>query len=244
MKETNDDFTNFEREVSGCRFEKLKQWTAANAWIVITAIVMGFLLLGALLWWQSKKYSANEVFYIKTNNEFEKFVKNSSKSDANDLHSLELAMQAEPTLKSKYQAKIAQILLIDSKVEAAKSMAEETFTRTNLNQSEPLLMYAQNSLNISAEKYEEALNSSLELEKVLSDDSYSAQFETIKIFNKVRLAALYAKLKMGSEISQAVENAKLAIANSSNIKLKQQFSQGNANYIDFLNYLVKNSTNN
>lgn len=159
-----------------------------------------------------------------------------SKSEAAaTLKELESIMKTHPELHGKYDAPLAQTLLIEDQIPLAEKYAQATFKRTKNDFIDNYHEFAATSLLIGNGNYQEALVQAQNLKEKMNAESSKTE-NTLYFFNLIRLAVLHQQIGNNQEEKQLWEEVKTLSAQTDLSGLLNLFTEGQA---DFSSYLQK-----
>lgn len=116
---------------------------------------------------------------------------------------LEAILARRPELQSKYDAALAQTLIIEQKPDLAIPFAERTFARINHDNINFYEDFAKTSLLISSAKHEEAVTQSQALNDKMEQSAVTESSGTLYLYNLIRLAFLNQQLNRPQEEKKA-----------------------------------------
>lgn len=145
-----------------------------------------------------------ETDFFSAQIDFNRFQEQTLKAENQDVSFLEFQkldslIQRHPELHAKYDGPIAQTFLITQQPELAQPFVDSLFKRTQKAPVEMYQQYAQGSLLISEERYEEALANAKGLKVQMEQQAELPFKETLYVFNLIRLASLYQQLGQQQE---------------------------------------------
>lgn len=120
-----------------------------------------------------------------------------------ELTKLEAILNKHPELQSKYDAILAQTLIIDQKSDLAVPYAERTFARVAHDAVNYYEDFAKTSLVIGLGQYEAALTQAQTLQSQLDQATDKENFGTLYLYNLIRLAILHQQLNQPAEEKNA-----------------------------------------
>ncbi|MBS4167155.1 Uncharacterized protein NEOC65_002261 [Neochlamydia sp. AcF65] len=186
----------------------LTQWTLGNGKILLYSF-LGLIILGFILFqfiW--RHHAASEADFIRAEKKFSLFISSQESSDpaaeVEALRNLHAIMAAHPELYPKYEGLIAETLLLRGKNEEASLYATSAIKRTAYENDPFYTSYAQTTLLLAREEYEEGLkaalhlrNSMLEQGEAFKDKPEKLQYGTfLYAFNLLRIAMLQQQLSL------------------------------------------------
>lgn len=111
------------------------------------------------------------------------------------LQQLHSELEIDPSLQPKFDGLIAQNLFQNSLAQDAIPYAERAIKRTQTENSPYFSSYAQNSILITKNQYEEALKNAIQLKT----DLQGKKLDILYLLNLVRIASLQQHLKLPEE---------------------------------------------
>ena len=182
----------------------LVEWLSAYKKYLAWGAFIFFLLMILMYRWLSTQTLKAENDFFGAQLDFKRFEEKSVKTDdqaafLNEFQKLDALIDRHPELQAKYDGPIAQTFIIAHLPDQARPVAENLFTRTK---SEPVhfyQQYANASLLISEQHYQEALASALALKDQMNQQTDATAGGTLYVFNLIRLASLYQQLNMPQE---------------------------------------------
>lgn len=185
----------------------------------------------------------------KTYQEFSSQSLNSSQKKGH-LEKLEKLLDSHDELKGKYDALIAQSLLLSQVPEKADIFLSRALKRIKSSHYPYHAKYAQISLLLTKSEWNQALQETLKLQDALKDEKVKdpSNFSyLIYTFNLMRVAFLYQKLKQKEEESIAWQELKKSL-NNPNIMdsekilqnaINQAFKKNSISLLDYIEYRQK-----
>lgn len=166
------------------------RWISQNGanlvWVLIGIIIVGLLgyrFLGG--------YSSSTQDFYQAESSYRAFVKeHDADKQQQALDTLAGLLKSIPTLQSKYDGLIGQVLLNRGQIKEAEPYIQRTLARTSGDHTPYYPDYANTSLTISHQAYEEALNQAQALDTQLSEDKNPV----LKAYNLLRIAMLEQQL--------------------------------------------------
>lgn len=152
-----------------------------------------------------------EKDYFNADREFQLFAKpileeTELLASTEALNRLEAIMQRRPELHAKYDGLIAQTLIFRGEMSKASHFANLALTRTSSENQPYYTEYAQTTLLIGSQQYEEALMRSQELQRKMTDTLAQSQDnpqrafgDTLYAFNLVRIGMLQQQLGLSKD---------------------------------------------
>lgn len=234
------------------------QWIAQNGrtllWIFLGLLAAALLI--HKIFWGAFGDSAQD--YYKADGEYYTFdTSTDPKVQQEALNTLSTLLKRRPDLQSKYDGRIAQTLLTRDDLKQALPFAERTLARTSQDNLPFYADYANTTLLISAQKYEDALKTALALkDKMIAEakeNGGAQEFgDALYLFNLLRIAMLQQQLGQNAEELKAWQEFKQAAVRSSETSyfvqpemfetILKQLQEGKAslfNYIEAREKLLK-----
>lgn len=242
--------------------ERLRQHPAFD-WIVVYGryLILGAILLIAallLIYRTSDQYSATaETDFASAAQAFAYFQREISQGankevvEGKTFQELQQILQRRPELHSKYDAPLAQLLLLVGDTDLAEKYAQFALARTSANGLPDYRGYSQTTLAIAQNKLNEALVQSHQLKQRMLEQA-SIQMESHNFgdllygYNLLRLAllhqqqgnrteelALWRELKAYARWSQS-DPASQILAPMEFLQLLAMMSEGNANLQSYI----------
>ena len=143
-----------------------------------------------------------------------------------------------PELEAKYGGYLAQALLIVGDAPQAKEWAQGIFKRTTSDHLQLYQQYAQTSLLIADQAYDQALSQAQNLKEKLQQTNQLEDHSELYLFNLLRLATLYQQLNQPeaeSQIWEEMQNQSSHLAT-----LSQSIKIGQASLEHYINESRKN----
>lgn len=233
---------------------RFHEWIADYGRKVIY-LILGLIILFLLMYRLSSGSKANALTdYLNADNDFLRFQESSlteSLSPTGPLTHLEEILNRRPELHARFDGLIAQVLLTKDDPQNAKIFADSAFQRIQRDHLPYYTDYAQTTLLISENKYQEALESAQDLKKKMlatinaSDDQQ--QFgEMLFLFNLIRIAFLEQQMGIPSqelatwqEVSTRIQPQENQKKSSKRMQKSLQafnahFQQGNASLLNYI----------
>lgn len=255
MKKTHEtsasQLTDLElaRELGENRFV---QWISQHGVTAVLSIVAALLVLGIGYRLISGGSAKAEADYINAENDFVVF-KRGTKDTATAMSQdeafkkLDLLIKAHPDLNAKYDGLIAQLLINRDQLDQAQVFVDRTLARTSGDHLPFYADYAETSLLISKQQYQDALLKALQLKQQMVDsraaDKQAAKKEfgdTLFAFNLLRIAILEQQVGTPSDELKAWQTLK---GSAKEFKLLQDhFAEGKvslSNYIEAREKVLK-----
>lgn len=190
------------------------EWVINNKqnvlWIIIG--LFAILILSYRILMNRSMNEEGDFFRAQTDfSQFQEAALNSKNqlADSTAFEDLEALMYRYPELHGKYDASLAQTLLIEEQMPKAQAYAQATFRRTQHEAISHFHDYAAASLLIGEGKYQDALQQSHQLKEKMGADSLGTMEETLYFFNLIRLALLSQQLGDGhaeKQLWEEIEN--------------------------------------
>jgi hypothetical protein len=185
----------------------------------------------------SRNTQKAENDYLTAENTFVKFM-GAKPEEKEYLQQLEAIMQRRPELHAKYDGLIAQILIDKGQTNEALPFANSAIARTAEENRPFYTDYAQTTLLISANQYEEALKHATNLQKNLMGQltSQTRDFgDTLLAFNLLRIAMLQQQLGLNQDELKTWQEWQKQINNSK--KFAEQFDHFQLGKVTLTNYI-------
>lgn len=186
------------------------EWVINNKqnvlWIILGLFAV--LILSYRILMNRSMNAETDFFRAQTDfSQFQEAARNSKNklADSAAFDDLEAVMKQHPELHGKYDAPLAQTLLIEEQMPKAQAYAQATFQRTDLDAIGHFHDYAAASLLIGEGKYQEALQQAQQLKEKMGTETLETMEETLYFFNLVRLALLNQQLGNGKAEKQLWE---------------------------------------
>lgn len=195
-------------------------------------IFYGFLcllLLGSFAIRSASKKNGNPKEYAAVHSLYRQWKQTGAEDTLENLQGL---LKKRPKLASKYEASIAQKLLVDNQGENAGPILSRLAKRNAKNL--PLYyQFTEITKLILEEKFDEALRLSLSLREVADPNSY------LYGLNLIRIASLYKSIGNHDEEIEAREQVRAFLSDVDDPKgvkhsLCEHFTQGNVSLCDFM----------
>ena len=218
----------------------LLDWLSAYKQYILLSILVLFGIIVLTYRFVSAHTLKAEGDFLQAQMDFSRFQNvngnNTAAQTLENLTKLETILTTYPELQAKYDALIAQTLIIDQDPNQASTFAERTFKRVKNESIELYHRFAQTSLLISEGKYEQALLETEQLQKSFETAPAEEFGTTLTTFNLIRLAFLYQHLNKKNEEIQ-IWNQLMSSQSTPEIRsiLQQLFNEGNVllnSYID------------
>jgi hypothetical protein len=207
----NPNTPSIEHDVNSWEENTLIHWLSRYGSYALL-IAIGTLLVLTLAYRLTSGGSEKaEKDYFNADREFQLFVQPIS-ADADPmvnneaLKRLEAIMQRRPELHAKYDGLIAQTLIFRGHTDKAAHFANLALMRTASENQPFYAEYAENTLLIGNQQYQEALTRSQDLQKKMTetlaqsqDDQHRAFGDTLFAFNLVRIGMLQQQLGLSKE---------------------------------------------
>lgn len=159
-------------------------WVSRHGQTILYAILGVFGALLAAYFWLSGGSTLAEKDFQVANEQFNLFQQDSSSADSSSpqeeaLIGLTQLLKNHPDLQAKYEARIAQILIDRNQAEKAKPFAHSVFERVGKDDQPFYVEYAQITLLVAANQYEEAIKRSIALKEQMIAAAQNDQSENI-----------------------------------------------------------------
>ncbi|KIC76961.1 hypothetical protein DB41_DP00130 [Neochlamydia sp. TUME1] len=183
------------------------QWASDNGKILLYSF-LGLIIFVFILFQFIWRHAVSEADFVRAEKEFSLFTSSKDISDPaaevealKDLHAI---MAAHPELYPKYEGLIAETLLLRGKNEEASLYATSAIKRTAYENDPFYTSYAQATLLLANEKYEEGLKAALNLRnrmleqaQAFKDTPEKLQYGTfLYALNLLRIAMLQQQLSL------------------------------------------------
>lgn len=222
---------------------RLFQWSVKHS-----KNIAYFLMLASVLLFYSYRSSANnsnqaEADYFNAQNDFQIFSGQTERSYTDEerseaLENLQTILARRPELKTKYQALIAQTLLIQGKALESQKLMDHVYKRTAANQLPLYTDFTKNSLLIGQGEFTRALDEAMTLDEKIAAEA-SSKYANLRIYNLLRIALLQQQLGNAAGELQAWKNFKAYALDSqtassnldehtASLMMQNLFSEGNA----------------
>lgn len=190
---------------------RLIQWLMQYGRYILFALLGLIAAAGILYRWNAKGNQQAEVDFLNAEKYFATFqgsgkagkeaIPLAERDDA--LQHLRKILQRHPELHAKYDGLIAQTLLVRNDVNGAKEFADLAIARTASENSPFYTDYAQTTLIIASGQYEEALNHSLALDKLMEEGTANSEIQSfgnpLFALNFLRIGILQQQLGLSNE---------------------------------------------
>lgn len=233
--------------------------------------VLALLVLLTLVYRLTSGGSAKaEKDYFNADNEFQLFAQPiveeaDSAASREALNRLEQIMQRRPELNAKYDGLVAQILIFRGDADSAAPFAARAIARTAAENHPFYTDYAQTTLLIGSEQYQEALNRAQELQQKmtatmlqtqknvhsasgdsLQDSEYPPFGDSLYAYNLIRIGMLQQQLGLSAEEGNTWQEWKnliqekdgvLPAGRISSATIEQQLGHFTDNKLSLLDYI-------
>jgi len=217
----------------------LGEWISNNRQFILWFIAGLFVLLIVAARLLMGRNSNAESDYIKAQTVFNQFQEAAINPDrfangSDSLNDLETIIKQYPELHAKYDAALAQTLIIEDQITKAEIFAKATFRRTKNDHIKNYHAFANTSLLISAGDYPKALLKSQQLQEVLRTDLQRNDVSVLYLYNLLRLATLHQELGNLQEEANNWEEFQQITPQPNVSALLNLFTQGNANLNQYI----------
>ena len=217
----------------------LAEWISNNKQFILWSLagLFAVLIIAARVLMHSNSNAESDYFKAQIDfNEFQQAAADSSNkfADSNSLKDLETILNRYPELHAKYDAAIAQTLIIENEISKAEPFAKATFQRTKDDSIKNYHEYAATSLLIGTQEYQKALTNTLQLQEVLQNEVQKGQENTLYLFNLIRLAMLHQQLDNKQEEAKIWSELQQLASQPHVINLLNLFTQGNATFNQYI----------
>lgn len=232
------------------------QWAASNSANVLSGILLFLAVLFFLHRMSANDLTKAENDYISAANSFATLTKTGPESTPTEqqaaFEQLSKILASRPELNSKYDAMVAQALMIQDKPQEAIPFAERTFARVSKDNLPLYIDFAKITLLIENKKYDEALSKSRDLKEKLLPKTEEEPITTLSAYNLLRIAMLEQALDHKTEELQAWEelnntlfNSKAILSDGGSVQralFEKIFSEGPIslqNYVEYREKILK-----
>ena len=185
------------------------QWASENGKMLLYGLLALFLFLIFFYRLIGGGSSANQADFVNAERDYLTFAssKEEPASQTSSLESLNKILSAHPELHPKYDGLIAETLLVRGKAKDAQSYAMAAINRTEDENQPFYTQYAQNTLTIANERYEEALKAATTMKQEMEQKGLELQSNPEKIpfgtllyaLNLLRIGMLQQQLNLKTE---------------------------------------------
>ena len=164
--------------------DKFVQLLVKHGYNILIGAGITVVLLAAISYFFFKNKASEEEDYFLTQRIFNQFISGNEHA----FKELQKSIDKHPDLQAKYNALIAQDLLVNKNVD----LAQEYLENTSGNEKFYYNMYSDVSILMGHKKYDQALEKAKELNDVLSEqkDSNNPYGNDLFVFNLLRIALL------------------------------------------------------
>lgn len=213
------------------------EWLSNNKQIILWAL--GALFAFVIIAYRILTYNSTnaEADFFTAQTDFTQFQESAAKpaADAKDLRDLETLMARHPELHGKYDAQIAQTLLIEGQLPEANTYAQATFKRTADDSIGLYHEFAATSLLIQAGKYPEALAQSQALKEKMDASVPNPYEDVLYVYNAIRLGLLNQQQGLAKESKQVWDELRAqALKSETALAALQLFRSGQASFDQFV----------
>lgn len=224
------------------------QWIMKNS----SNIAFGAMLAAALLFFGYRTSANNnsqaEIDYFNAQNDYQIFAGQNERpatAEGRDeaLQDLKAILAKRPELKTKYEALIAQELLIQGKASEAQDHMNRVFKRTAADNLPLYTAFSKISLLIGQAEYATALEESKALEQKIAGET-SGHDASLRIYNLLRIAILEQQLGNREGELEAWKNFKAYALNTetatshgqqtASLLMQNLFAEGNASITSYI----------
>lgn len=181
------------------------QWAIKNTTNILSGVLLFIAVIFFLYRIGANDRTKAENDYYTAANAFNSVVtppKNATPAERQEnLEKLDKTLAIRPDLHSKYDAMVAQALLIQDHPQEAAPFAERTFNRVSKDNLPLYTEFAKITLMIEQKDYAQALSKSKQLKELLAKNSDTTAI--LSTYNLLRLALLEKTLNKKSEELQA-----------------------------------------
>lgn len=210
----------------------------------LLAVATGVLLL-LLLYrfnWGSGKA---EQDYMLADNLFQKLEleSNLTSGDSATLAQLSTILKQHPELHGKYDGLMAQVLLVHGEIEPASAYANAALLRTRSEDAPYYTDFAETTLIIAKQQYDEALQRSLALQQRMRDRATQAANQrsfgdTFYAFNLMRIAMLQQALGLKEDERSTWKEWRYFVTTSRDLFLKEALETFEEGQVSLLSYVT------
>lgn len=166
------------------------RWISQNGANLVWVLI-GIIIAGLLFYRFVGGSSASTQDFLQAEASYRSFVKeHDGNKQEQALTTLAAILYSTPSLQSKYDGMIAQVLLNRGKIGEAEPYIQRTLARTNKDHTPYYPDYANTTLTISNQAYAEALTQSQALDTQLTEENAPI----LKAYNLLRIAMLQQQL--------------------------------------------------
>lgn len=208
-------------------------WISANKRVILLGFVAFFGLVVIGYRFAAANTLSSQSDFYQAQNDFTRLQNQSigvdTTEETENLGKLESILNRHPELHPKYDAAIAQALIIAQEPASAVPFAEKTFLRIKSDPVNFYEDYAKTSLLISEGQYDQALIQAQQLKSNLDKGSAQDFGGTLYVYNLIRIATLHRQLNHPTEELQAwseLEQYKGSV--DSLLAVHQLFREGNS----------------
>lgn len=216
---------DFHEEVLSSK-DKFVQFLVKHGYNALIGTGIIVVLLTAASYFFFKNKASEEKDYFFTQRIFNQFIS----GNENAFKDLQKSIDKHPDLQAKYNALIAQNLLINKNVDLAQKYLKNTLGEEKLHYK----MYSDVSILIAQERYDQALEKAQELNGVLSEQKNSNIHygNDLFVFNLLRIALLNQILEQQEAELLAWQELKNNTPLSE--KILYVFSKDNLSLLDYI----------
>jgi hypothetical protein len=219
------------------------QWLIANKQKILYGALALFILILLTYRWMSHRALDAENDYFQAQTDFSLLheqVMQGKGINADSLKKLEAIMKRHPELQAKYDASLAQLLIIGQSPAEAASFAQTTLDRTKNPSLDFYHSYAQTTLLVSNQQYEAAYAQAQELKNKMNESSEPLFGNTLYAFNLIRLAFLEQVLGQYQAELQTWEELRHYYQNREGTQtISQLFKDGAASLSGYMEERIK-----
>lgn len=191
MNKDMHDQKTFEHELSQTLGENPTiRWITQNGANLVW-VLLGIVLLALLAYRFMGGSSSSTQDFFKADTAYRSFVKEHDTTKQQEaLDTLAGLLKSVPTLQSKYDGMIGQILLNRGQFKEAQPYIDRTLTRTSVDHTLYYPDYSNTTLTIGNKNYELALTQAQALDNQLTEETAPS----LKAYNLLRIALLQQEL--------------------------------------------------
>lgn len=166
------------------------RWISQNGANLVW-VLLGIIIAGLLVYRLLGGSSASTQDFLQAEASYRSLVKDhDADKQQQALTTLASILKSAPTLQSKYDGMVAQVLLNRGKVSEAQPYIERTLARTSNDDTPYFADYSNTTLTIGNEAYAEALTQAQALDNQLTEENAPI----LKAYNLLRIAMLQQQL--------------------------------------------------
>lgn len=216
---------------------KVENFLINHGKTALISIVVLIVIITSICYAIFKQKASSEQDYLAAQRYYQKFVAASASDENQYLSDLQKIIDKHPELAPKYNALIAQNLLIYQQPQEAQKYLNENKAYISEEEQTPYHSYAETSILMSENNNQEALTKAMQINDQLANNPNPQYYNSLFAFNLLRIALLNqvldnkdAELQTWSTIKQYLSSEKETAFQ----QMKAVFSKNNVSLDDYI----------